>query len=181
MITVPALVTIYGFSVGAWPFLYVGIWIHGQGAVSALCSLLKQDIFQAVKDLLLCRRFNPRHPRRPDGRENKARLGTSSCFDTFGSMGAGSNHGSSVHGSTTFETLSNNRRRDRRGTLSADLESIHEHRDEENDASDDASKGSFFGTVVPPDDGIDHNNTRHVEKIETMDRLRDNNDKSNIR
>jgi hypothetical protein len=48
-------VTIYGFSVGAWPFMYVGIWIHAQGAVSALCSLMKKDVSQAVHNFLCCR------------------------------------------------------------------------------------------------------------------------------
>ena len=42
--TVPALVTIYGFSVGAWKFTFAGLWIHAQGAVSALVSLTKEDI-----------------------------------------------------------------------------------------------------------------------------------------
>jgi hypothetical protein len=35
--------------------MYAGLWIHAQGAVSALCSLMKDDIYRAVRHLLTCR------------------------------------------------------------------------------------------------------------------------------
>lgn len=35
--------------------MYAGIWIHGQGAASALCSLMKRDFSLAVRNFLYCR------------------------------------------------------------------------------------------------------------------------------
>lgn len=34
--------------------MYVGLWIHAQGAVSAICSVMKEDVYRAVRNLLCC-------------------------------------------------------------------------------------------------------------------------------
>lgn len=54
----PAALVLYVLGdINEWIFYTLATWSHAQGAVSALCSMKKDDVYQAVMDFVHCRNW----------------------------------------------------------------------------------------------------------------------------